>query len=116
MAVTDELMRRPACLSAMTHFLLPVPEEETKESMGANEKDSSESNLAASPKQGGFFKKLLRPPDKKRSSSLADDHVGSREFVEKQQKDKGSKFVPREEHPLWKKQQEEEGKKGSNRS
>ena len=89
--------------------------------MGANEKDSSESNLAGSPKPGGFFKKLLvRPPDKKRSSSLAEDHVGSREFLEKQQKDSGSKFVPRQEHPLWKKQQkqeeEEKGKKGSNHS
>jgi hypothetical protein len=55
----------------------------------------------------------MRPPDKKRSSSLADDHVGSREFLEQQQKESGSKFVPREEHPLWKKQEEEQEKKES---
>ena len=55
----------------------------------------------------GFLQKLLRvrPPDKKRSGSLEENQIGSKEFIAKQQSKGGAQFIPREDHPLWKKQE-----------
>jgi len=68
------------------------------------------SNVAeASPRKEGLFKKLLQVAGRKRSSSLEDNQVGSREFIIAKKQGGGEvKFVPREDHPLWKKQEEKE--------
>ena len=67
-------------------------------------------NDVSKPKPG-LLKKLGNVFGRRsRSSSIAEDHVDSREFYARQQKDGEASYIPREEHPLWKSEKKDEPK------